>query len=145
MKIEGAQIISASREKVYQTILQPSVLAAALPGCEKLEPQPDGSYHTELKIGIGAVRGSYHGRVEIHDLVASERFRMKVEGQGTGGFMEGDGVLSFADAEGGGTEIRYSGNVEVGGIIASVGQRMIQAAARQIINQFFESFKKHAA
>lgn len=142
MKLEGSYKLSASRSSVWAKMLDHTVLAASLPGCEKLEPQPDGSYKTEIKVGIGAVKGTYHGRVEIHDIAGQERFRMKVEGQGTGGFLKGEGTLDFIDADGGGTLINYSGDVQVGGIIASVGQRMIQAAARQIISQFFQEFTK---
>lgn len=141
MKIEGTYKIAAPRETVWQQLLNPEALARALPGCEKLEPQPDGSYRAEMKVGIAAVKGTYHGRVEILDLKPPESFRMKVEGQGTGGFMKGEGTLTLirGDAE---TLIGYSGEALVGGVIASVGQRLVQAAARQIVNQFFQAFSK---
>lgn len=64
---------------------------------------------------------------------------IKVEGKGTGGFLKGEGSLSFAESSGG-TTVRYSGDANLGGPIAAIGQRFIQAAARQIVNQFFQSF-----
>lgn len=141
MKLEGTYRIAARRETVWQHLLNPDSLAQSLPGCQKLEPQPDGSYGAEMQVGIAAVKGTYHGRVEILDAVAPEHFRMTVEGRGTGGFLKGEGTLTLSD-DGAGTEIRYSGEAHVGGVIASVGQRLVLAAARQIVNQFFQAFAK---
>jgi carbon monoxide dehydrogenase subunit G len=141
MKIEGSYTIPAPREIVWQQLMDPEVLARAMPGCEKLERTPDGSFQAGLKIGIAAVKGTYRGRVEILDAVPPERYRMKVEGQGTGGFVKGEATLTLTD----GTQqtiINYAGEAQVGGLVASIGQRLMQGAARQIINQFFESFAK---
>jgi carbon monoxide dehydrogenase subunit G len=144
MKIEGTYMVPAPRQTVWEHLLNPKTLARSLPGCEKLEPQPDGSYHAEMKVGIAAVKGTYHGRVEILDPVPHERFRMKVEGQGTGGFLKGEGTLTLL-GESSETLIGYSGEAQVGGVIASVGQRLVQAAARQIVQQFFQAFSKQIA
>ena len=141
MKIEGSYKVPALREIVWQQLMNPEVLARSLPGCEKLEPNPDGSYHAELRVGIAAVKGNYHGHIEILDPVPPERFRMKVEGQGTGGFLKGEGTLVLTE-DPAGTLISYSGEAQVGGVIASVGQRLILGAAKHIINQFFAAFAK---
>ena len=143
MKIEGTYKIAAPRETVWQHLMSPESLARSLPGCEKLEPNPDGSFRAELKVGIASVKGSYHGRIEILDPVPPERYRMKVEGQGTGGFLKGEGTLSLS-SDGDGTTISYTGEAQVGGVVASVGQRLVLAAAKQIINQFFQAFSKQA-
>lgn len=119
--------------------MNPASLAKSLPGCEKLDPQPDGSYHAEMKVGVASVKGTYHGRVEILDPLPPERFRMKVEGQGAGGFLKGEGTLTLI-GNGNETLIGYSGEAQVGGVIASVGQRLVLAAARQIVQQFFQAF-----
>jgi carbon monoxide dehydrogenase subunit G len=142
MKLEGAYTIRAAREAVWRGLMDPQILARALPGCEKMEPNPDGSYRAELKVGIGAVRGTYHGRVEILDPVPVEHYRMKVEGKATGGFVNGEGTLTLSDEPSGATAIRYTGEAQVGGVIASVGQRLLQGAAHKIVSQFFEAFAK---
>ncbi len=141
MKLEGTYTVFAPRDIVWQHLLDPQTLGRAMPGCEKLEPDPGGSYHAELKIGIAAVKGTYRGRIEVLEPVPPESFRMKVEGQGTGGFLRGDGTLHLAERDGV-TVITYAGEAEVGGIIASVGQRLVLAAAKQIVHQFFEAFAK---
>ena len=141
MKLEGSYKVPARREVVFKNLLNPDVLARALPGCEKLVPNPDGSYSAELKMGIAMVKGTYRGRVEILDPAPPEHFRMKVDGQGSGGFLKGEGTLTLSE-EGAETLISYSGEAQVGGLIASVGQRMILSAARQIVDKFFQAFAK---
>ena len=141
MKLEGSYKVPAPREVVWKHLLNPDVLARALPGCEKLVPNSDSSFSAELKMGIAMVKGTYRGRVEILDAVPPEHFRMKVEGQGSGGFLKGEGTLTLTQ-EGAETLISYSGEAQVGGLIASVGQRMILSAARQIVDQFFQAFAK---
>jgi len=141
MKIEGSYKVPASREIVYKQLLDPDALKQALPGCEKLEPNSDGSYQAEMKVGIAAVKGTYQGRVEIVDQNPPERFRIRVNAQGKGGFLKGEGeiVLTGSDGE---TTVSYAGDTQVGGLIAAVGQRMIQAATRQIVTQFFQAFAR---
>jgi carbon monoxide dehydrogenase subunit G len=138
MKIEGAYVIPAAREVVWQHLMNPDVLARSIPGCEKLVPNSDGSYHAEMKIAISAVKGTYRGRVEVLDTVAPERYRMKVQGQGTSGFVKGEGTLTLQDDGAAGTKISYAGDAQVGGVIANVGQRLIQAAAQQMVNHFLQ-------
>ncbi|MGH9431467.1 MAG: SRPBCC family protein [Terriglobia bacterium] len=142
MKIEGTYKIPAPREAVWQHLMSPESLARALPGCEKLEPAPDGSFHAVLKIGIGAVKGTYEGHIELADVVPPEQYRMKVEGKGAGGFVKGEGTLSLSADSPAGTTIHYSGEAQVGGVIASAGQRLVQAAARQIVRQFFQALAR---
>ncbi len=144
MKIEGNHKLAAPRDVVWQSLMDPTVLARAIPGCEKLEAQPDGSYRAEMSVGIAVVKGKYHGRIEILDPVPPERYRMKVEGQGTGGFVKGEGVVALAE-QGGETVVSYSGEAQVGGLIANVGQRLLLGAARQIVGRFFEAFARAMA
>ena len=139
MKIEGSYVVPAPRQTVWQHLLNPETLARALPGCEKLQPNPDGSFSAVLKVGIGAVRGTYNGRVEILDPKPPESYRMRVDGNGTGGFVKGEGTLTLTETAGG-TLITYSAEGRVGGVIASVGQRLLEAAGRQIVGKFFEAF-----
>jgi carbon monoxide dehydrogenase subunit G len=144
MILGGTYKIPAAAETVWQGLMNPEVLAHALPGCEKLEASPDGSYHAQMKVGIAAVKGTYQGRIEILDPIPNELFRIKVDGQGTGGFLNAIGTLSLA-SEAEGTLVRYAGEAQVGGVIASVGQRLMLAAAKQIINQFFKAFAQQLA
>jgi carbon monoxide dehydrogenase subunit G len=144
MTLDGTYKISAPREVVYKQLLNPDVLACSLSGCEKLTPNPDGSFSAQLKIGIAMMKGTYQGRVEIKDAVPPEHFRMLIEGKGSVGFMKGEGTLTLTE-DGDGTLISYHGEAQVGGLIASVGQRMILGAAKQNVTQFFQEFAKQIA
>jgi len=142
MRLEGAYTIPAERDVVWQSLLDLEVLARALPGDGKLEPNSDGSFHAELKVGIAAVKGTYHGHIQILDAVAPEHYRMRVEGQGTGGFVRGEGTLTLSQNGAGSTVVAYAGDAQVGGVIANVGQRLMQGAAKQIVGKFFLEFSK---
>ena len=91
MRLEGTFMIPAPRETVWQNLMNPETLSKSLPGCEKLESQPDGTFKAEMKVGIAAVKGNYKGRVEILDQVPPEHFRIKVDGKGAGGFLKAEG------------------------------------------------------
>ncbi len=141
MKIEGVYKLAAVRERVFERLLDPESLAKAMPGCDSFEERGDGAYTARIKVGVGPIKGTYEARVEILDRVPPEHYRMTVEGKGSGGFVKGDGAVHLSP-EGDGTLLKYSGEVQVGGLIASVGQRMMQTAAKQIVNQFFQAFVK---
>jgi uncharacterized protein len=141
MKVEGSYKVPGPPETVYKQLLNPDALARAFPGCQSLTPHADGGYDAEMSVGIAAVKGTYRGRVEILDQNPPKRFRMRVNAYGKSGFLKGEGeiVLSGSREE---TTVSYSGETQVGGMIAAIGQRMIQAASRQIVNQFFQAFAK---
>jgi uncharacterized protein len=141
MRIDGAFHLAIPREKVWERLLDSRVLARSLPGCEKFEVNPDGSYAAEMRVGVAAIKGTYKGRVEILDAAPPDHFRLKIEGQGTGGFLSGDGMLTLV-ADGRATVINYTGDAQVGGLLASVGQRLVLLAAKQIAGQFFAAFAR---
>ncbi|MDA2913435.1 carbon monoxide dehydrogenase subunit G [Acidobacteriia bacterium AH_259_A11_L15] len=143
MKIQGTQTVNASRERVFGAVVDPTVIAKLLPGCEKLEPTGEDTYQVKMKLGLGAVSGSYQGTVRVSEKQPPERLRLTVKSRGPWGFAEGDGTLTLTE-EGGGTTIEYAGELKVGGMIASVGQRLLDAAAKMVIGQFFKNLEKEA-
>lgn len=138
MKLEGTALLPGTRQQVWEFLTDPNRLVKALPGAEKLEPDGPDRYKVSVKFGIAAITGKYAGAVALTDQQPPDSLRMKVEGKGTPGFMKGDGRLQLTQ-KGGETEVHYAGEAQVGGLIASVGQRMIEAAAKKIVQQFFES------
>jgi len=140
VKVEGVRQLPATREKAWAMLMDPEVLARALPGCEKLEPAGENTYKALLKIGLAAVKGSYSGTVTLQDLDPPKSFKLTLEGKGLPGFVRGSATISLAE-EGEFTGLRYSGDVQVGGLIASVGQRMLQGMATTMLHQFFEALE----
>ena len=136
MKIEGSADIPAPREKVWAAFLDPNVLAQALPGCEKLEAIGPNEYKATMKVGVAAIKGTFEGKVKLSDLEPPNRYRMAVEGSGGPGFVRGEAGMQMSDVDGG-TKVSYDADVQVGGLIASVGQRMLGGVTKMMLDQFF--------
>ncbi len=124
--------------------MDPEVLKKCLPGCEKLDSVGPDAYRAQMKVGIAAIKGSYLGSVSIHEKVAPEKFRMVVEGKGSPGFLRGEGSFELAE-DGSETLLSYQGTAQVGGMIAGIGQRLVQGAARMVVRKFFEALSRHLA
>jgi carbon monoxide dehydrogenase subunit G len=136
MKIEGSADIPAPREKVWAAFLDPNILAQALPGCEKLEAIGPNEYKATMKVGVAAIKGTFEGKVKLSDLEPPNRYRMAVEGSGGPGFVRGEAGMQMSDVDGG-TKVSYDADVQVGGLIASVGQRMLGGVTKMMLDQFF--------
>lgn len=143
MKIEGSYTIEAARELLFALMTDAEVLSRCVPGVESLETVADGSYKMLLKAGVGSIKGTYTGAIRLEDLREPEHYKMIVDGKGAPGFLKGTGVLDLIE-EGEATVINYSGEVSVGGTIASVGQRMIQSSAKMMTAQFFAALEAEA-
>ena len=136
MKLEGSYDIPVPHERVWSAFLDPETLRQAIPGCEKLEAAGDGEYKATMKIGVAAVKGTFEGKVRLFDLKPPDSYRMSVEGSGGPGFIRGETQISLADADGG-TKVSYTADVQVGGLIAGVGQRMLGGVSKMMADQFF--------
>ena len=143
MKIEGTQVLHARRERIYQALTDPEVLRRCIPGCERLEKTGENIYAVTLRAGVGSIKGVFTGNVRLEDLRLPAHYRLVVEGKGQPGFLKGSGDLDLEEQDGE-TLIKYQGDVQVGGTIASVGQRMIQGAAKMMASQFFTAVEAEA-
>ena len=143
MKIEGTHLLNARRERVYQSLIDPEVLQRCIPGCEKLELTSENAYATTIRTGVGAIKGVFTAKVRLEDMRPPEHYRIVVEGKGAPGFMKGSGNLDLEE-QGEGTQIKYTGDLQLGGTIASVGQRMIQGTAKMMASQFFTALEAEA-
>ena len=143
MKIEGSHVIKAPRAHLWQMLIDPAVLQRWVPGCESLEASEDGSYKMLLKAGVGSIKGVFNGKIKLSDLREPEHYQMLVEGTGKVGFVNGTGTLDLVE-QGAETVVNYAGDVSVGGTLAGVGQRMIQASAKMMAGQFFKAVEAEA-
>jgi len=143
MKIEGTHELRAPRERVWQALVDPAVLQRCIPGCERLEQTGDNAYAATMRAGVGAIKGVFNGNVKLEEMRAPTHYRIVVDGRGQPGFLKGAGELDLEEREGS-TVVRYAGDVQVGGTLASVGQRMIQGAAKLMAAQFFTALEAEA-
>ena len=144
MKIEGTHKIVATRDRIFTALIDPAILQKCIPGCEQMEKTGDNQYKAKLTAGVGPVKGVFTATVSLQEIVAPEHYKFVVEGKGQPGFVKGSGELNLK-AVGDATEIQYTGDVNVGGLIASVGQRMIQATANMLAARFFKSLEAETA
>jgi carbon monoxide dehydrogenase subunit G len=136
MKLEGSYDVAAPRQKVWDAFLDPKQLKKAIPGCEKLEALGADEFKATLKIGVAAVKGTFEGKVRLSDKQKPDSYRLAAEGSGGPGFVKADTVITLTDIEGG-TRVSYSADVQVGGLIAGVGQRMLGGVSKMMADQFF--------
>jgi len=144
VKVSGTHLLNAPRDRVWQCLNDPAFLKECLPGCESMEATGPDQYRVTLTVGIAAVKGKYAGSVTLSEKEPPQRFKMQVEGKGTGGFMQGTGLLELSE-DPQGTKVTYQGDVQVGGPIASVGQRLLEGAAKMMVGQFFTAVNTQLA
>ncbi|MGH9961411.1 MAG: SRPBCC family protein, partial [Pyrinomonadaceae bacterium] len=135
--------LPAPRERVYECLTNPEVLQRCIPGCERLEKTGNNTYSATIRAGVGTIKGIFAGTVKLEDMRPPEHYRIVVEGKGSPGFVKGAGDFDLAP-ENDATLIKYSGDIQVGGTIASVGQRMIQGTAKMMATQFFTALEAEA-
>ena len=141
MQIEGSFAFKAPREMIFQRMTDPECLNAAVPGCERLVSVGENEYEMTLKIGIAAVKGTYAGKIRIDEMVVPEAYRMIVEGNSGPGNIKGVGQIRLVE-EGNGTKVLYSGDVQVFGKIAAVGNRFLGMTAKMMVGKFFSEMAK---
>jgi carbon monoxide dehydrogenase subunit G len=140
MKIEGTQKLHASRQRVYSALTDPKTLQRCIPGCESLEKTAENAYAATLKAGVGAIKGAFKGEVRLEDMRPPGHYRIVVEGKGGVGFAKGSADFDLEESDGA-TLIKYAGELQIGGAIAGVGQRMIEAAAKMMASRFFAALE----
>jgi carbon monoxide dehydrogenase subunit G len=144
VKIAGSHTLPFPIERAYQLMQDPEVLARAIPGCESLEKIAENEYRMKMKMVLASLSGAFEGKVKIADQTPPSSFRLLVEGAGKIGFVKGEGLMKLT-ANATGTDVGYEGDVQVGGTMAAVGQRLIDGTAKMMIKRFFEKLAEQAA
>ena len=143
VNLNGSFTFAAPRPKVWKVINDPAVLARHMPGCESLEMVSPDEFRATLKIGLAAFKGTYIATLKLRERVQNEGYILTVEGVGGPGFVKGEGRVLLADA-GPNTVLVYNGDLQIGGLLARVGQRLIVGLADKLTRDFFESLGKEA-
>ncbi|HEU5423747.1 MAG TPA: carbon monoxide dehydrogenase subunit G [Nitrolancea sp.] len=145
MKISGSQTIQAPRQAVWDRLLDPDSIRHCLPGVEELNQTGDNQYSMTLTVGVGPVRGSYAGAIRMSDVDEPNSYRMEVEGNGRAGFVRGTGTVRLTDDGDSATTVNYEGDVEVGGPVGAVAQRMLGGVTNRMVGEFFNCIEGQAA
>jgi carbon monoxide dehydrogenase subunit G len=139
MKLEGQYLFDGNREAVWDRIRDPQVLANALPGTQSMRQVSETEYEGKMNVRIGPVAGVFSGRVVVSDEHPPESATLAVEGRGAPGFVEGSGHVHLTEQGPDRTLLTYEGELQVGGKLASVGQRLMDSVSKSIIRQGLES------
>jgi len=141
MDMTGERRIPASRLAVWNALNDPVVLKSSIPGCESLEKLSDTSMKATDAVKIGPISARFTGTVTLSDIDPPNGYTITGEGQGgVAGFAKGGAKVRLEDDPAGGTILRYEVHAQVGGKIAQLGARLIDASAKQISDQFFDRF-----
>jgi carbon monoxide dehydrogenase subunit G len=111
-----------------------------MPGCESMNEVAPDEYEANMKVGIASVKGSYKGKVAIKDKRPPSHYVLSGQGSGGPGFMQGEVAIDLEE-DGGKTVLKYSTDAQVGGLIASIGQRMLNGVAKMMLDQFFKKME----
>src|SRR5215813_4436523 len=126
MDIAGDYTFDAPQPLVWDALQDPNVLGAVMPGGKGFEQTGDNQYKGLLEVKVGPVQGMFQGEIRLSDIVPPEHYHIDVDGKGAPGFVKASGQMRL-EARNGQTFMEYSGQAQVGGRIASVGQRLIDS------------------
>jgi carbon monoxide dehydrogenase subunit G len=140
MDITGTYTLTAPPEKVWDLLMDPTIVAACIPGCGELEPIGEDRYRAKLAVALAAISGSYEGTVALSEKVKPASYRMEVEGQGKPGSVKGSAAIHL-HPDAAGTRIEISGSVQTTGPIARLGQRLIGGVSKMMQDRFFANLQ----
>jgi len=139
MKVSGSATLDAPIDKVWQSFLDPGVLVATIPGCERLEETGKDQYLATVMIGVGSIKGSYQGEVQLYDLKEPDSLSLHAKAAAATGTISVDVMVTFAEVGEGQTRLEYNADAVVGGMIAGVGQRMLTSVSKRMADEFFNN------
>jgi carbon monoxide dehydrogenase subunit G len=142
MKIAGEYLFNAPQALVWEALQDPDVLSSIMPGGEDFEEVGENEYSGNLNVRVGPVQGRFKGNIKLFDIVAPESYQIEVDGKGAPGFVRATGGLKLT-SQGDQTNMEYQGDAQIGGRIASVGQRLMDTSAKSIIRQSLEGLNEY--
>lgn len=146
MKLTGSHVIDAPREKVWQGLMDTDLLRLSIPGCESVTDEGDGAYTAVVTASVGPVRARFKGRLQQQNMKEPEQYGLRFEGEGgIAGFAKGDALVTLREAgeDGAKTDLTYEADAAIGGRLAQIGSRLIDATSKRMANQFFDRFQNY--
>ncbi len=143
MELTGEQLIDAPRAKVWAGLMDTEILRAAIPGCETVTDEGDGAYSAVVVASIGPLRARFKGKLQQQDMAPPEQYGLRFEGEGgIAGFAKGTALVTLAEVGENKTKLSYKAEAQIGGRLAQIGSRLVDAAAARMSSQFFGRFQE---
>ena len=145
MEMSGEQVIAAPQQSVWNALNDPEFLKACVPGCEAITPVADNQYQVLMVARVGPVSAKFKGKLTLSDIKPPHSYALAFEGQGgPAGFAKGSAKVSLAK-QGITTKLAYDVKASVGGKLAQIGSRLVDAAAKKVADDFFRNFNDKVA
>src|SRR5687767_3189503 len=145
MEMSGEQLIPASQQQTWDALNDPQMLKQCVPGCESIEPAGDNQYQVLMVARVGPVSAKFKGKLTLSDVRPPNSYSIAFEGQGgAAGFAKGGAQVRLS-AEGPATRLSYDAKANVGGKLAQIGSRLVDAAAKKVADDFFRNFNEKVA
>ncbi len=141
MNFEGTFEVKAPRDRVWDFVIDPNKIGKCLPDLKSLQVEADNKFTAVARVGIGFMKGDFKFQLAIVEQNPPSHARLKGTGTGVGSSMSMDTAIDLADA-GTGTKLTYKADVQIGGTLASVGQRVIGGTIEKTIGEVFSCVKK---
>jgi hypothetical protein len=145
MEMSGEQLVPAPQQAVWDALNDPEMLKACVPGCESIEPIGENAYQVLMVARVGPVSAKFKGKLTLSDIQPPKSYSISFEGQGgAAGFAKG-GAQVHLTPDGKKTKLGYDVKASVGGKLAQIGSRLVDAAAKKIADDFFRNFNEKVA
>ncbi|MCY1226877.1 Carbon monoxide dehydrogenase subunit G (CoxG) [compost metagenome] len=140
MEMNQSQRLPIPQQVAWEALNDTELLKQCIPGCESIEPDGDNAYQLALTAAVGPVKARFKGRMALEDIQAPDSYTIRFDGQGgAAGFGKGSAQVRL-EPDGDETVLTYTVNAHVGGKIAQIGSRLVDAAARKLADTFFARF-----
>jgi carbon monoxide dehydrogenase subunit G len=143
MLLSSAYDFNAPAQKVWDLLMDVEAVGACLPGCRGLKASGDDRYDVELGVAVAVISGNFTGTVALEEKVPPESYKLVVEGSGRQGFVKGT-ALVWVEADGDRTHVHVTAQADVGGMIARLGQRLLEGVAKATMDRFYACLAKRA-
>jgi carbon monoxide dehydrogenase subunit G len=146
VQLQGEYVVHAPRDRVWQLLNDPAVLARITPGVTSLIPDGADRYKATFVVALGPFKNTFNGQVEVADTHPPEAMTLKVQARGPGGGVAATGRITLREDESdpGATRVSYAGEPQLSGMLATVGGRLVQGAAKLQADQLFASLEREA-
>ena len=144
MKITGTYILDAPIDTVWKGLMSPNILSNCIPGCQNFDLVDHDKYDMTVNVKVGPMNGKFQGTISIVDQEVQNSYRLIAEGKGSVGFARGSALVTLSEFSGT-TSLLVDGDLEIGGTIARVGQRIIGNVSKNMMDRFFECLTQSIA
>lgn len=146
MELTGERLIPADRSTTWAAINDPAILKECIAGCESLERTADDGFAAVVALRVGPVSAKFKGTLRLLDIRPPEHCTLQFEAQGgAAGFGKGSADVDLSEAGPGRTTLRYAAKASVGGKMAQIGSRLVDATAAKLTEDFFTAFEARLA